>query len=215
MNDEIFQERLINTLSVKRHELYNLPNSRSLKNRLAYMIKGVNALKTLRERCNVCANSYQEMPADRVFSSLCDLYEKASSNQRSQIRSKVPAHFSESLLHFSWRMNIKALRERDERYLKYAVISISIEDQNTDCRESTRLTALCLHTARRIQGQTISILKDIAFRSSNKTRKLIEDFMSLPSNEGSIDRWLFVEKQVDDDIVIELMDASGHCVQKQ
>lgn len=204
MNDKTFHERLMKTLNIKRHELYDLPNSGSLKNRLVYMIIGVKVFKSWRKRQNESANSHQDMLADRKIASLCDLYDEASSDQRSQLRTMVPVPLVESLLHFSWRMNIKALRQRDERCLRYAVISISIEDQKFDYRESTCLTALCYHTAHRIQGQSISVLKDIASLSSNKTRKLIESFLSISPDEGLLNRTLYVEKHTNNDIKIEV-----------
>ncbi len=126
---------------------------------------------------NESANRPDITELDGRIQALCGLYEQLTKEQREILRAEIRENLAESLLHFAWRMAVRALREKSDTPLRLGLIALVIEDRQTDWRITwIRLGYIC-YAATRLCVDFDSIARAVSEFATEATRELLARFI--------------------------------------
>lgn len=140
------------------------------------------------------------LPQDVEVERLIEYYKAADQMERSAIRSSVQEldtmersrfrssfqQIGTSLLLFSHRFAIMALRKNDNECLRKSLLALSIEDVTNDPRETISYLIICNYVCDKHGGDFRVECQQLEVFSSSKFRQFLRDFWARPSGFNSL-----------------------------
>jgi hypothetical protein len=130
---------------------------------------------------------------DKDFINLARFYLGTNDTNRDEIRSKIPDDTLLLIIGFSDRMATLADRNKDEKYLLFALAAHSIEDFRFDYRENIIRLSLVNHITEKLGVDAVHLFKNISNISSKRTAEYLTDFLNRPPELKQIGTMNIVE----------------------
>jgi hypothetical protein len=159
--------------------------------------------EALRQAINESVSEPKLSAIDHQIERICKAYVAADERQRAMYRQQVKNGFS--LLHYSKRMAVRALRYAEAELIELVGAAISLEDMRNDPRQSVRELAILHHVVRKRASDWNSVLDRIEAISSPKMQELIAGIRT--RDPSSLELELFVHR--------ETVDANGPTIELQ
>jgi hypothetical protein len=135
------------------------------------------------------------LPLDDQIVDLCRRFERTDEDDRAAVRRSISMDEFYTLLNFSRRSAVFALRDRRTELLRDGLLAIAlIEAERVDYRDILGALSLLYHVAPRIGADASQQFKDAAALSEPAVAKLVTDFAARsPEHRDLRDAWGHVE----------------------
>jgi hypothetical protein len=128
-----------------------------------------------------------KIPLDSTLGDLCQDFTNRDEPARQQIRHSISMDEFYTLLTFSMRAAVFAMREQNKEWLVKGLTALSmIEAKRTDFRDILVALSLLHHSAQRIQANPDQLLRNAAALSEPDVSKLITEFIERPPDDKDL-----------------------------
>ena len=128
---------------------------------------------------------------DSELAGLSQRFATSDAKARADIRTSINMDEFNTLLTFSDRTAVFAIRERDVKWVNNGLTAIAmIEAERTDPRDIIMSLTLLYHSARRIGANADQLFRDTAKLSEPNVATLFTEFLERPAKEKDIHTWL-------------------------
>jgi hypothetical protein len=137
---------------------------------------------------------------DSELSELCERFEKSDAKLRAKMRTSISMDEFYTLLLFSKRSAVFAIRERDLNWLGNGLTAVAmIEAERTDVRDILWALSLLYHSARRVGADANQLFRAAAKLSEPHVSKLLTGFIGRPAKEKDLrSSWGYDEVETKD-----------------
>jgi len=141
-------------------------------------------------------------PLDAEIAAACRAFERTDNSDRAAARRSVSMDEFYTLLAFSRRAAVVAMRDRTIEHLRDGLTAITmIEADRVDFRDILVALSLIHHAAIRIGADSSLLFHDAAMRSEPAVARLINEFVTRPpEHQGLRDAWGHVEIETADGV---------------
>ena len=139
---------------------------------------------------------------DSELSRLCERFAKSNARARAGLRNSVSLDEFYTLLTFSRRSAVFAIRERNVNMVRNGLTAVAmIEAERTDFRDILSVLALLHHSAKRVGGDADQLFRETAKLSEPQVSTLLTQFIRRPSKDKDIrSAWLVDEVETKDGV---------------
>jgi len=124
---------------------------------------------------------------DSELGALCQKFAKSDAQARADMRTSISMDEFYTLLTFSQRAAVFAMRERDVNWVNNGLTAIAmIEAKRTDARDILMALSLLYHSAKRIGANADQLFRDTAKLSEPSVATLLTGFVDRPADEKDI-----------------------------
>jgi hypothetical protein len=144
----------------------------------------------------------RKTPLDAQLAELSQTFAKADEKTRNSMRDSISMEEFSTLLSFSQRASVFALREKSLDMVRDGLSAIAmIEAKRVDWRDILMALSLLYHSAQRIGGDADRIFREASHLSDPEVAGLIDDFIKRDARYKSLrDSWGYDEVDIDDQV---------------
>jgi hypothetical protein len=134
-----------------------------------------------------------ELPLDGELRALCQRFEVSDLATRSELRDTASMDDFYTLLAYSQRAAVFAMRRRTREYVHDGLTAIAmIELKRIDFRDALVALALLYHAARTVGEQANELFQKAASLAEPETSELIVGFLKRPEGDWDIRQWGYI-----------------------
>ena len=169
---------------------------------VAAMLSGRLHFPALGRAINESVSDPTPSETDRRIERICKAYLAGTDQQRAQYRREVKN--GASLMHYSKRMAVRAMRNADADVLDLAGAALSLEDKRGDPRETITDLAILRHVAIKISVDWNPLLHKIEAMSSPEMGQFVRGFAARDASSLRLELFLHCETHDANGPTIEL-----------
>lgn len=139
---------------------------------------------------------------DAELIGLCERFAKSNARARAGLRNSISLDEFYTLLTFSRRSAVFAIRERNVNMVRNGLTAVAmIEAERTDFRDIISVLALLYHSAKRVGGDADQLFRETAKLSEPQLSTFLTQFIRRPSEDKDIrSAWLVDEVETKDGV---------------